>query len=236
LKEKSINQADISEYLGCVRFDKIILLNHNMLYDLFKIGVMMEEQKLTTRQIQAINTKNRIYQVAILLLEKKGYENITIGEICNNAGVSVGSFYNYFESKNDILAEIYKRADDYFHDKVAHCLTSSHTLDQIIEYFDYYAKYNEAVGIDTMRQLYNAANNKMFVKKGRYMQTLLQDIIKKGQDKNEIVKDMTLEKITEYLFIAARGIIYDWCLHDGQYNLPDAMHKFMKRFVFIFRE
>jgi hypothetical protein len=75
----------------------------------------------------------------------------------------------------------------------------------------------------------------MFVEKGRYMQTLLQDIIKKGQDKNEISKDMTLENITEYLFITARGIIYDWCLHDGQYNLTNAMRKFMERFVYIFK-
>ncbi|HEY3425143.1 MAG TPA: TetR/AcrR family transcriptional regulator [Negativicutes bacterium] len=195
----------------------------------------MEEQRLTNRQIQAINTKNKIYQVAIHLLEKKGYENITIGEICNDAGVSVGSFYKYFESKNDILTEIYKRADDYFYNEVIHSLTSTHTLDQIIEYFDYYAKYNEAVGVDTMRQLYNAANNKMFVKKGRYMQTLLQEIIEKGQDKKEISEEMTIEQITEYLFITARGIIYDWCLHDGQYNLTNAMHKFMERFVYIFK-
>ena len=103
-----------------------------------------------------------------------------------------------------------------------------------MEYFDYYAKYNESVGIDTMKQLYNS-NNKLFVTKGRYMQTLLQDIIHKGQEKSEIFKDMSPEEITAYLFKTARGITYDWCLHDGQYSLSESMHNFIKRLIIIFR-
>lgn len=194
----------------------------------------MKEPKLTSRQIQAMNTKNRVYKIAIELMEKKGYDNIKIEDICGAAGVSVGSFYNYFKSKNDILIEIYKRADEYFHDEVVAKLISIHSLDKIVEYFDYYAKYNESVGIDTMKQLYNS-NNKLFVNKGRYMQTLLQDIIQKGQEKNEICKNMSPEEITEYLFITARGITYDWCLHDGQYSLGESMHNFIKRLIIIFR-
>lgn len=92
-------------------------------------------------------------------MEKKSYDNIKIEDICGSAGVSVGSFYNYFKSKNDILIEIYKRADNYFHDEVVDNLTSIHSLDRIVEYFDYYAKYNESVGIDTMKQLYNSNNS-----------------------------------------------------------------------------
>lgn len=34
---------------------------------------------------------------------KKGYDNITIEEISKKAGGSVGAFYHYFRSKNDIF-------------------------------------------------------------------------------------------------------------------------------------
>ena len=194
----------------------------------------MNEQKLTSRQIQAKATKNKIYQVSIELLKKKGYEDLKVEDICKNAGVSVGSFYNYFKSKNDILMEIFKIADDYFENEVENRLNSTNALNQIVEFFDYYANYNVLIGIDTMKQLYTF-NNKMFVQKGRFMQTLLQEIISKGQSKNQISSIMTVEEISNYLFIAARGIAYDWCIHDGNYDLKEFMHNYFSKLVSIFK-
>lgn len=139
-------------------------------------------ERLTKRQIQAINTKNKIYNIATNLMQKEGYDNITIQNICEKAEVSVGSFYHYFESKNDILIELYKKADHFFYDNIKNKLSSTNAIDRIIEYFDYYAEYNEKTGIDMMKQLYNS-NNKMFITKGRHMQTILDEIILEGQEK-----------------------------------------------------
>ncbi|KFX56249.1 TetR/AcrR family transcriptional regulator [Clostridium botulinum] len=180
-------------------------------------------ERLTKRQIQAINTKNKIYNIATNLMQKEGYDNITIQNICEKAEVSVGSFYHYFESKNDILIELYKKADHFFYDNIKNKLSSTNAIDRIIEYFDYYAEYNEKTGIDMMKQLYNS-NNKMFITKGRHMQTILDEIILEGQEKNEILTEKTSQDITRCLFILMRGVIYDWCLHDAAYNLKEEIH------------
>ncbi|MBU3072097.1 TetR/AcrR family transcriptional regulator [Clostridium estertheticum] len=194
----------------------------------------MDEQKLNNRQLQALNTKNKIYKSAIDLMDKKGYKNIKIQDICKKAGVSVGSFYNCFKSKNEILIEIYKRADEYFITEVANNIYCDNATNEIIKYFDYYAKYNVQVGIDTMKLLYNS-NNKLFITKGRDMQNLLNIIIERGQEKNEISNEMSKESITEYLFIAARGVVYNWCLYDGKFDLMEAMNEYMKRVIIIFK-
>ncbi|SFC47488.1 TetR/AcrR family transcriptional regulator [Clostridium uliginosum] len=190
--------------------------------------------QLTKRQIQAINTKGKIYNIATELMQKKGYDNITIQNICEKAGVSVGTFYHYFESKNDILIELYKKADDFFYDNVKSKLSSTDTIDKIIEYFDHYAEYNEKTGIDMMKQLYNS-NNKMFVTEGRHMQTILDEIINEGQEKNEIKKEMSPQDITRYIFVLMRGVVYDWCLHDGEYNLKEEMQNTLTRLIKIFK-
>ena len=194
----------------------------------------MKKQELTNRQMQALTTKNKIYNIAVELLEKNGYENIKIEDICKKAKVSVGSFYNYFESKSDILNEIFNRADNYFEFEVIHNIKSTNSLEKIVEFFTYYADYNEIVGIDAMKQLYKF-NNKLFIAEGRYMQSSLEDIISKGQSKSEISKNMTVDEISKYLFIAARGIAYDWCLHDGEYDIKEFMHNYFKQLVIIFK-
>lgn len=193
----------------------------------------MAADKKNSRKIQAEATKNKIYKTAIKLMEQKGFNNMKIDDICSKAGVSVGSFYNYFKSKDDILIEIYKRGDVYFEETVRPNVSEKSTAENIIVYFDYYARYNEYTGVDTTKQLFASAN-KLYISKGRVMQAVLIDIIIKGQESGEIIKDYAPEEITEYLFIAARGMCYDWVSHDGSYNLREKMQKYMKLLVGIF--
>jgi AcrR family transcriptional regulator len=187
-------------------------------------------EKMTKRQIQAQKTRERIYQTSVELMEKKGLSNITVEEICKEAGVSVGSFYNCFKTKNDILNEIYEVADDYFLNIVANELTTNSTNDKIVGFFCYYADYNVHRGLDFVKHLYNTSNT-MFIKKGRHMQTVLRNIIDEGQKKGDIPSEMQPEEIVEYLFVAARGIIYDWCLHDGKYDLVEFTRSYLRRLV-----
>lgn len=187
-------------------------------------------QKITKRGIQAQNTKERICRTAVELMETKGLSNITVEEICKQSHVSVGSFYNYFKSKNDILNEVYNVADDYFLNVVAKDLTDGSTNDKIIRFFHYYAEYVVNRGIDFIIHLYNPQNT-MFIKKGRSMQLVLQNVIEEGQKIGEISTEMTAEEIVRYLFIAIRGVIYDWCLHKGQYDLIEFVDDYVSSLV-----
>ena len=187
-------------------------------------------EKMTKRQIQAQNTKEKIYRIGVELMEKKGLNNITVEEICKAAGVSIGSFYNCFKSKDEILNEIYKVADDYFLNVVANDMKDGSTNDKIVRFFCYYADYNVHRGLDFIKYLYNPRNT-MFIKKGRHMQMVLQNIVEEGQKQGEIPTVMLPEEIVEYFFIAARGIIYDWCLHDGQYDLVEFTKNYIRRLI-----
>lgn len=49
--------------------------------------------------------EERIYDAGMKLFQEKGVPNTTLVEICELAGVSKGTFFNYFSSKEDILAK-----------------------------------------------------------------------------------------------------------------------------------
>lgn len=190
----------------------------------------MVEKKLTKRQIQAQETHDKIYAIAINLIEKKGFENITVAEICEAAHVSVGSFYNYFKSKHEILDRIFKLADDYFSTVVSNNLSEGTSQDKIAKFFNYYAEYNIDRGVDFVKQLYTGKNN-LFATKGRPMQVVLQSIIEDGKKHGELSTDMTAEEVVKFLFIAVRGIVYDWCLHDGSYDLVQYINNYVHRLI-----
>lgn len=182
----------------------------------------MKNSNLTKRQLQAISTKKKIYNSAMELMDKRGFENTTIEDISKKADVSVGAFYHYYKSKDDIFFELYKIADEYFEKEVYAKLADKPSGEQLIIYFEHYAKYNQDRGLDAIRQLYNS-KNKNFVAQGRYMKILLEKIISDGFSKNELKSEMTTEATADFFLIFARGIIYDWCLHDADYDLQEKM-------------
>ena len=52
--------------------------------------------------------RNQIMKTAMKLFRRNGYHATTMREICKHARVNMGSFYDYFGSKQDILVYIYK--------------------------------------------------------------------------------------------------------------------------------
>ncbi|MGT2636948.1 TetR/AcrR family transcriptional regulator [Streptococcus ratti] len=65
------------------------------------------------KQERSIEKRNKILQVAKDLFSDKTYFNVTTNEIAKKAGVSVGTLYSYFASKEDILMTLLQRYNDF---------------------------------------------------------------------------------------------------------------------------
>lgn len=50
-------------------------------------------------------TRNRIVEAARALFNRKGYSNVTLGEIMDAAGLTHGGFYRHFASKDALFVE-----------------------------------------------------------------------------------------------------------------------------------
>lgn len=188
-------------------------------------------KKLTNRSKQALCTKKRIYEDGVKLIKKYGYENVTVDQIAKKAGVSVGTYYHYFQSKFDLFIEIYRHGDEYFKAKVPELLGQYDNCSaRVVAYFILYAQLAIDDGIEMVRNLY-VPTNKMFLTHGRAMQDLLTEILRQGQDKGEISNVEMPETITEKLFVAARGVIFDWSLHDGNNDIIADMKDMTQRLI-----
>jgi AcrR family transcriptional regulator len=58
------------------------------------------------------NKKDMIFRAAHELFAQKGYKETNIPEITNLAGVGVGTFYNYYASKDEIFFEVFARENE----------------------------------------------------------------------------------------------------------------------------
>ncbi|MEW6412060.1 MAG: TetR/AcrR family transcriptional regulator [Candidatus Zixiibacteriota bacterium] len=86
----------------------LIPLDENLISELVSRGIVAD----TFRRLPA-DKKNRIYRVAINLFGEYGYDGLAIDQLCQQAGISKGSFFQYFPSKTHLLEFVILVFDDY---------------------------------------------------------------------------------------------------------------------------
>ena len=56
-----------------------------------------------SRAVRRENTREHILKAAIDLFSRKGFENTSVESITRRAKIAKGTFYNFFEKKEDVL-------------------------------------------------------------------------------------------------------------------------------------
>jgi len=81
------------------------------------------------KQARSRQTKEKIIQSATRLFQERGFEKTTSNDIAAEAGVSVGSFYVYFNDKRQLLLLIFDRLADELFKNVFENLQPEHLFD-----------------------------------------------------------------------------------------------------------
>jgi TetR/AcrR family transcriptional repressor of nem operon len=66
----------------------------------------IEEQALGVSREQAAENRRAIVAAATRLIRQRGVEAVGLSELMKHAGFTQGGFYNHFESKADLVAEV----------------------------------------------------------------------------------------------------------------------------------
>ena len=184
----------------------------------------MNQENMTNRQIKALDTKEKIYNSAMNKFTEKGIERTTIQEICKDAEVSIGSFYNHFNSKEDIIYEIFKRADLNFKQFKERNVDKKDIRELILEYMDYYVSFVQTNDIQFTKSFYNTSNH-YFVQEKRPMHEVLKSILREYElELNRYYVEDT-DMLVDTLFLTSRGVIFHWCLKEGTFDLNEMNRK-----------
>lgn len=172
-------------------------------------------EKVTSRKQQAIESKRHILETAFTLTEEKGFDSLTIQDICKAAEVSVGAFYHYFASKEALILEWYGVADEYFQENVMPRLEQSDAdiTEKIIAFAEEQVGLGVKYGSRHISQLYRAQlqyNSEQFFSMERGMVSGMTRLLKSGLEKGELKEKVVVGELAHELFIIIRGITLDW--------------------------
>ena len=78
-------------------------------------------------------TRQRILGAALKLFQDRGFEAATMRDIAEQAGVATGAAYYYFQSKDAIIMEFYRRSSAEMQPRIAAALDNASGLDQRLQ-------------------------------------------------------------------------------------------------------
>jgi AcrR family transcriptional regulator len=187
----------------------------------------MQIREMTSRKLQAFQTRQKIVDTALQLFGKKGYEAVTVDDICDEAGVSKGAFYHHFPSKDQILLEKFMSIDSFYRQLEKDIAMEKSCVDKLRRVSVEAMGEISDFGIDILTvayasQLRTDKKTSELASNNRHIYKLIGSLLKEGQERGEFRKDIDIKKRTRTIVSSYRGLVVEWCLKNGGFDLVEA--------------
>ncbi|MEE3362238.1 MAG: TetR family transcriptional regulator [Anaerovoracaceae bacterium] len=182
------------------------------------------------------HTKGRIVSAAWQLFYKQGYDNTTIDDIVEASHTSKGSFYHYFDSKDDLPASLSYLFDEKYDELQETIDPGLGPLEKLI-YLNHelFLMIENTVPVGLLSRLFSS---QLLTKGERHMldpdrtyYRLLRDIATDGQRQGLFRDDLSINDIMKAYAVFERGMMYDWCLSSGNYPLCQYSQQLLPLFL-----
>lgn len=191
-------------------------------------------QELSKQKLKSKETKAKIFRAAKHILQKQGYEQLSIKNICEEAGVSNGSFYHHFKTKDDLLSYYIEEQPSINPDLLDMPRNATEAKAAIIQVYLNYVHYCQDLGVEFMSNYYTPKNqslNPLIRTERPYPIVTVHNYLKKAIDADIIKPDLDLEDITTDIRMIVIGNVFEWCLKSGEADFEGNMRRTLRIYL-----
>lgn len=195
---------------------------------------MKEPVELSKQQRKSKETKERIFQAAKRILQKSGYEELSIKNICEEAGVSNGSFYHHFKTKDDLLSYYIEDQPSIDPDRLELPKNKEDAKETIIHVYLNYVKYCKELGVEFMAGYYtphNQALNPTIRTERPYPIVTVQHYLERTLEANAIQLNLKIEEITTDIRMVVIGNVFEWAMRNGDADFEGNMRRSLSHYL-----
>jgi AcrR family transcriptional regulator len=189
------------------------------------------------RKEQKEQTKQLLFDSAIELFKKQGFQNTTVQQISNHAGVAKGTFFNYFTSKEAALYAIGSHQIALLKDFKSEYKFCSSIEAAFKGLFSKMAAVNEEYGPNLLLSIFHIMTvQKDFqqteLKMSCFLKEFLASMIKDGQESKEFSSSIEAEPFAQMIVNSYFGTLFHWVHHYEQESLEELMASMASLYLF----
>ncbi len=182
------------------------------------------KKELTPRKRQAIEMRAKIQSAALTLFNREGFENVSVEEIAQTVGCSVGNIYHYFKSKDELAIQVTQMVDEAYTTLEEEYLADRETSGRE-KLLDFVGRSLEISASDEM--LYKAFIHGLRYPEQAVLQKndkrvyyrLLRELVDLCQEEGSIHPSYDLDCLVEDLVVLHRGTLFEWRIYQEGFDI-----------------
>lgn len=180
-------------------------------------------------------TRNKIIQAAKKLFDKQGFELTSVDQIVARAKVAKGTFYQYYETKVDVLADVTRGEGAGKNRQVLEMVAKGSpalpVLEQYIltlcQWFEVHEKIAEALIFASFKTSFDEASTEPY----HHTRTFLLELMKLAQQQGCIRNDVPAAELSKILGGSLVASVLGWCKSPRAGALVTSMQCTLKIFL-----
>lgn len=176
------------------------------------------KKELTPRKRQALEMRAKIQSSALSLFNQEGFENVSVEEIAQAVGCSVGNIYHYFKSKDELAIQVTQMVDQAY-TELEEAYLADKTASGRDKLLDFVGKSLEISARDEV--LYKAfIHGLRYPEQGvlqksdkRVYYRLLRELVDQCQQEGSIHPSRDPDEVVEDLVVLHRGTLFEWRIY-----------------------
>lgn len=183
-----------------------------------------KNRTVSPQDVRTQVTREMLLDSTIALVNRDGMGALTIRNICDEVGISTGSFYNLFDGKDELIAYFLRNIFASYKEE-AESLASDHTaLERIILMYRFYIDCVMEAGLEFISCLYSSITNPMFnflerEDEEEIMLERVRQYLEEGIADGEVDPSIDINQVLLHIAAIITGNIYYWCAFEGRVDL-----------------
>ena len=176
--------------------------------------------------------RSEIIESLIPLITSEEFDSISVSDLCEAAGISIGTFYHYFTKKTDILVGLLLIIDEDLEENVFPLLTKKNEMENLRILTHGWALHIQNHSLEQSK-LISAVNpeSEGILEKERSSVRRIRQIFESAQKKGQIGAHFTAEELTDFTLLMLRSVSTDWSRREGNYDIVQKIDDFTEFFI-----
>jgi AcrR family transcriptional regulator len=175
-------------------------------------------QRGSRRERHRSEVRDRLYRAALALFAQRGFLETTVEDITESADVGKGTFFNYFPTKEHILAEFGGERTAAVERALANAKSTKGSVLEVIGELAANAAGQSNLNAALLRAIFAAHASCAPVraelrKRTQISRRMLAEIFRIGQERGEIRNDISADDLARMMQVTFMGLTMSWAIN-----------------------
>ncbi|MBQ9685587.1 MAG: TetR/AcrR family transcriptional regulator [Oscillospiraceae bacterium] len=187
---------------------------------------------------EPIDAKQKLIDTTVDLVKRYGADSITVRSVCEEAGLSIGTFYHYFQNKDSLLMHFVREAS---FDRFVLETPITDIAGRVCELYMHLIDRYLDLGEEFMKSFYTTGNTALSAYMGQAdgcfaegtVMARCEQELTDAQRQGILNKAVDVHTVSMDICTIVKGCVFEWALNNGEMDIESVLRRIIGNYLSV---